>query len=417
MKKVTPYLALLIGCSWSFSQQSFIEQSLVINVEVPVRVFDGNLFVDTLGKDDFEVLEDGVPQKIEAVYLVKRATIERREESKKYLPETVRTFYLFFELTEYVPKMAEAIEDFVQNVLAPDDSLFVVTPLKTYQMKEQALALKSRAAIAAELLRLIEKDSQMGNSEFRSTLAELTNLAKAMSGAIRGSGERRAAARGVVQDQLTAGADGAEGMQLDEQIIYYSALLDKIDILRQIDQTKLADFARLLKKQEGQKSVFLFYQREYIPQIDPKLITEYMTYYQDNVYVYQALTNVYKSLDWQMSFDVEKIKQLYSDASTSIHFLFLATPRENIEGVYFEEWSSDVFAAFREMAEATGGFFESSANPAPIFHNALQAAENYYLLYYSPRKVEETERVFRKIEVRVKKGGYRVLHRTGYYIN
>jgi hypothetical protein len=70
------------------------------------------------------------------------------------------------------------------------------------------------------------------------------------------------------------------------------------------------------------------------------------------------------------------------------------------------------------MAEATGGFFDSSANPAPMFHNALQAAENYYLLYYSPRKVEETERRFRQIEVRVKKGGgYRVFHRSGYYIN
>jgi VWFA-related protein len=406
MKKGIFYLVLFIACSLGFSQQSFIEQSLVINVEVPVRVFEGNLFVDTLGKEDFEVLEDGVAQKIEAVYLVKRSTIERREESKKYLPDTARRFYLFFELTEYVPKMAKAIEDFVQNVLAADDTLFVVTPLKTYQMKEQALALKPRAAIAAELLRLIEKDTQTGNSEFRSTVAELTGLAKEISGLIRARPE------GVEVSRLEA-----ERRQLDEQIIYYSALLDKLDTLRQIDQAKLAEFARLLKKEEGQKSVFLFYQREYIPQVDPKLITEYMTYYQDNVYVYQTLTNVSKFRERQESFDVEKIKQLYSDASTSIHFLFLATPQEKVEGVFLEEWSGDVFAAFREMAEATGGFFDSSANPAPMFHNALQAAENYYLLYYSPRKVEETERAFRKIEVRVKKGGYRVLHRSGYFIN
>jgi len=406
MKKGIFYLVLFIACSLGFSQQSFIEQSLVINVEVPVRVFEGNLFVDTLGKEDFEVLEDGVAQKIEAVYLVRRSTIERREESKKYLPDTARRFYLFFELTEYVPKMAEAIDDFVQNVLAADDTLFVVTPLKTYQMKEQALALKPRATIAAELLRLIEKDTQTGNSEFRSTVAELTGLAKEISGLIRARPE------GVEVSRLEA-----ERRQLDEQIIYYSALLDKLDTLRQIDQAKLAEFARLLKKEEGQKSVFLFYQREYIPQVDPKLITEYMTYYQDNVYVYQTLTNVSKFRERQESFDVEKIKQLYSDASTSIHFLFLATPQEKVEGVFLEEWSGDVFAAFREMAEATGGFFDSSANPAPMFHNALQAAENYYLLYYSPRKIEETERAFRKIEVRVKKGGYRVLHRSGYYIN
>lgn len=407
MNKGIVYLAILVACPLGFSQQSFIEQSLVINVEVPVRVFDGNVFVDTLGKDDFEVLEDGVSQKIEAVYLVRRATIERREEGKKYLPDTARRFYLFFELTEYVPKMAEAIEDFVQNVLAPDDTLFIVTPLKTYQMKEQALALKSRAAIAGELLRLIEKDTQAGNSEFRSTIAEMTTLAKEISGGILADGRRH----------VSPDDPRAETKYLVEQLILYSALLDKVHTLRQINQAKLADFARFLKKEEGQKAVFLFYQREYVPQIDPKLVAEYMNYYQDNVYVYQALTDVYKSVDRQVSFDVAKIKQLYSDASTSIHFLFLATPRESIEGVYLEEWSGDVFASFREMAEATGGFFDSSANPAPMFHNALRAAENYYLLYYSPRKVEETERVFRKIEVRVKKAGYRVLHRSGYYIN
>jgi VWFA-related protein len=399
-------LALFIVCSGGFSQQSFVEQSLVINVEVPVRVFDGNLFVDTLGKDDFEVLEDGVPQKIEAVYLVKKAAIERREVSKEYLPETARKFYLFFELTDYIPKMAEAVQDFVQNVLATDDTLIVVTPLKTYQMEEQALAIKSREAIADELLRLIEKDTPTGNSELRSTVAELTDLAKAIFEVMR---ERPA---GVAGNRLDS-----ERKLLAEQLIQYSALLDRLDTLRHVDQSRLADFARFLKEQEGQKSVFLFYQREYTPQIDPKLITEYLTYSQEDPYLYQILTNVSKFRDRPSSVDIEKIIRLYSDASTCIHFLFLATPRANIEGVYLEEWSGDVFAAFREMAEATGGFYDSSANPAPLFHNALRAAENYYLLYYSPRKVEETERRFRNIEVRVKKRSYRVLHRSGYFIN
>jgi VWFA-related protein len=410
-------LVLWIAWSLGFPQQSFVEQSLVINVEVPVRVFAGNVFVDNLGRDDFEVLEDGVPQKIESVYLVKKSAIQRSEEGKKYLPETVRRFYLFFELSEYIPKMVEAIEDFVQNILAPDDIVFVVTPQKTYQMKEQALALKSRKEIASELLRLIEKDSLTGNSEFRSTLADLTAVAKAISGTMRAGATVRNPMGKVVQDQLPAGTSDVEGMQLEEQILYYSTLLEKMDSLRQIRQTQFADFARLLKKEEGQKAVFLFYQREYIPLIDPKLLSQFLSYYQDSPYVYQALTNADKFRERQIPFDIEKIKQLYSDASTSIHFLYLSIPPEKIEGVSLEEWSEDVFSAFREMAEATGGFFDSSANPAPIFHDALQAAENYYLLYYTPRKIEETERAFRTIEVKVKKGDYRVLHRSGYYIN
>ncbi|GAH52592.1 unnamed protein product [marine sediment metagenome] len=62
-----------------FSQEVY-EQVFVINIEVPIRVFKSGAFVDNLTLDDFEVYEDGKLQKIEAVYLVKKRTIERREE-------------------------------------------------------------------------------------------------------------------------------------------------------------------------------------------------------------------------------------------------------------------------------------------------------------------------------------------------
>ena len=48
----------------------------------PVRVFEGDEFVDNLTIDDFEVLEDGILQRTEAVYLIKKRTVERREEKK-----------------------------------------------------------------------------------------------------------------------------------------------------------------------------------------------------------------------------------------------------------------------------------------------------------------------------------------------
>jgi phage-related protein len=68
------------------------------------------------------------------------------------------------------------------------------------------------------------------------------------------------------------------------------------------------------------------------------------------------------------------------------------------------------------MARATGGIFESSADPASMFRNALEAAENYYLLYYSPKNMEDTGNNFRHIEVRMKKPGYRILYRSGYFL-
>ena len=72
----------------------------VLNVEVPVRVFSGDAFIENLTLNDFEVLEDGITQRIEAVYLIKRAAVERKEEAKRFAPDLSRHFYLFFVLYE-----------------------------------------------------------------------------------------------------------------------------------------------------------------------------------------------------------------------------------------------------------------------------------------------------------------------------
>jgi len=51
-------LALLAGAAaWGSGQ--IRHQVAVVNIAVPVRVFNGSKFVETLGLDDFEVREDG----------------------------------------------------------------------------------------------------------------------------------------------------------------------------------------------------------------------------------------------------------------------------------------------------------------------------------------------------------------------
>jgi hypothetical protein len=117
-----------------------------------------------------------------------------------------------------------------------------------------------------------------------------------------------------------------------------------------------------------------------------------------------------------INFDVNLVKQVYADSSISIHFLFLTPAVQHVQGVYFQERSEDIFGAFWEMAAATGGFADSSANPVSSFKRAFDVSENYYLLYYSPQNYPKDGQ-FKQIKVTVKDKEYRVIHRMGYYSN
>ena len=417
MKKPILLIGIFILTLGLFSQQIFQEHSLVVNIEVPVRVFSGGKFIENLTIKDFEVFEDGKSQKIEAVYLIKKKTIARKEEKKKFEPQTSRNFYLFFQLTDYSPRIQEALQYFVENVLVPGDKLVVVTSMKTYKMKEIALEVKSREEIVKELRGLIRKDAMMGSSEYRSSLDELAKVARELAGTIAGlSGgdpDRIKVQDGNVSPEY-GGMDAITKIEVLLQV--YAATLERLEQSRYIDQYRLLDFAKYLKEKEGQKYVFLFYQREFIPQIEQSLLAQSIGVFQEHQHITHGLSSLMSWYRRDIPFDIDRVNQAYADSSASIHFMFFTKPAEPIPLVQFIEHSEDIFTAFREMAIATGGTTESSSNPGFLFKQAVESSENYYLLYYAPESYISDGK-FRKIKVRVIGKNYKVMHRAGYFAN
>lgn len=418
MKRYAVGVLFFLFLSSLLAQQTLIENSIVINVEVPVRVFKEGKFVDNLSLDDFEVYEDGIAQRIEAVYLVKKDIVERRDERKKFKPETERTFFLFFEVSEYDPRLGEAVDYFARDILLPGDSLIAVTPIKTYRLKDRGLERKSREAIAEELKSLIRKDSIAGGSAYRSAVKDLTDFTKFVSAALASEAGLENDATIKLDGQGAGLFNGLEEMGIDVMLDFYSGYVKKLNVLRQVEELKLMDFAKYLKLRKGQNYVFLFYQREYIPQIDPKIWTQVSTSVQNaegtNLSLYMA--EIMDFFNQDQSINIERVKRAYADASTSVHFLYITRPAPNIPGVYFAERSNDVFAPFSEMARASGGFMDSSSNPEYLLRRAVEESENYYLLYYAPKDYAG-DGEFKTIDVKIRGKGFRTVHRMGYYSN
>jgi len=392
VKKSGAFLLTLLGAAWGFAQ---IQHNVaVVNISVPVRVYDGSKFVDSLGLDDFEVREDGQIQSIEAVYLVRGGAVRRQEGAPGSPgPETRRNFVLLFQISEYMPEIDKAVDLFFESVCRPGDEVDIVTPQRT-------LRLRSRIDTPEKVRR--------ARTEIKS---KLRSDVLVLSGAYRS-----------VMDAMLAdlGAGDPEAAEVD--LNRYRTDLERFEALRTIDPERMAAFATDLKARQGSKHAFLFYQRERVPQFDDRKLIDALNS-SDPEMAMKAM-ELMAAYNHDADIDRESIQRTFSDASADVHFLYITRNRRNLQldvenqaaldGIRMAESSAAIYRVFKEIAAATGGTSAASANPATLLRRAAEASQQYYLIYYRPQDNRPDGR-FRKIEVMVKRGGLRVSHREGYF--
>jgi hypothetical protein len=404
-------LLLALVCATLLPAQDIQHERTAVNVEIPIRVFKGDAFVDDLTISDFEVYEDGKLQSLEAVYLVRKTVIERREETTPFSPDTNRHFYLFFEMSEYDPRLRKALNYFVDEVVLPGDELTIVTPMKTYRMRSELFSDAGRDKVFEQLLGILRRDILVGSTEYRGALEDLQALALSMVGAVGLSSTNSQSP--MAGDMFGAGSVYDINTSVEEQLQMYSSCLSRLEAMRQVDLAQVSAFADRLRGQSGRKEVFLFYQREFMPKLDPMVLTACQTVFNDRPDIVQTVSGLFEFFRRETPLDVDPIRKAYADSGAAVHFLFLTRPAPKVPGVTMEEQSEDIFAPFREMSRATGGYIASTANLDAAMRNAVAAAENYYLLYYTPKGYTADGR-FRNIQVKVKNGAYRLSHRLGY---
>lgn len=385
-KKIILCTAIMSAALFIFAQQ-ITHEAVVVNIEVQVRVFRGSRFIDDLTKNDFLIYEDGKPQEIDAVYLIKKTKIEREDTEMKpevarqtFAPDTSRNIVLNFDMKDYLPKIDEALDQFIGNFLSPEDTLIVMTPVKTYNFKKEALALVPKEEIAERLKEIVRKDIQLGSREYKALMRDYMRLYRSE-------------------------------MEGDLKIYMMQDKIRELQNNRYLSEKRIEGFADYLENMAGQKFVFFFYQNENIP--IPPFRVEDPKYFE---FIGEIMNFV--------TFDPEKIKRTFSDSSISLHFLYVTRTRSSLRDIEsrgssdmtMQDLSSNMFGILNGIAKATGGVTESSANVASMFKRASDATENYYLLYYTPKDYTMDGK-FKTIEVKVKGKNYRITHRQGYFAN
>jgi hypothetical protein len=373
-------------------------------VEVKVHVSAGGNFLDDLKLADFVLLEDGRPQTLGSLALVKGGSVVRQEGSEAAAPRIPRSYTLLVQAVDWDPKLEEAVDHLFGSVLKPGDALTLVTPFKPYQLQKDALTLKSKAELSKAMQATLRKDIVRGGGEYRQIISELKRLTNGIGGSTT-----------TFDEDLESDISTETGsMGLEMQIDRYRQDLKKLEGMRLVDESKLLAFAGSLKAAAGQKTVFLFYQREYRPEINSATMNALMSLYQDNPDILGNLMDLFQFYKHERTFDGTLVKRAFADAGIDFHFIFMEKKNQRVFGATMREQSEDTFPVFVEIAQATGGTVDSTSNPAAGFKLAAATSSDYYILSYVPENGGR-DGAFRTFALKVARDAAQVSHPLGYY--
>ncbi|MCJ7679895.1 MAG: VWA domain-containing protein, partial [Candidatus Aminicenantes bacterium] len=266
------------------------------------------------------------------------------------------------------------------------------------------LKSRPREVIAKDLVDIIRKDTSIGSSNYKNQMRELKRLIRGIQSSGTGMGRTLA---GEETDSTNS------SFSIEFLLPRYKETMEKMENLRMVEEKRFLQFAEALKKIEGEKTVFLFYQREYRPEINQNYLSTLMSMVQDQPNVLSDLQDIF-SYHRDISIDGKKLQQAFSDAFIHFNFIFMNSEPENITGISMIEQSEDIFRAFSDVSKATGGMTDNSQNPIAGMKNAAALTDQYYLLYYSPSNYTN-DGEFKSIQIKIKDKSYKVYHRQGYF--
>lgn len=379
-----------------FGQERLKEDVTVIAVEVPVRVLSKGKSVRNLSKEDFEIYENGLRQKITAFEVVSRKISLTNEIPSEDLetPPRKRLFVVIFNIFDYSESVGEGIDYFFENVFRPGDKIIIITEDMLFNINIE----KSPSDIILDLKETLKRYKRISSIEIRKSYHKLWIEAGKLLFILRSS------SREDRYPYILNFYDGYLRIWEDYKRRY---IYPDIDLYKSI--------IRRIKQIEGEKWALCFLQRELFPKLagDGPLSTEIRNITEGRGGLYARLIqnkqrDLQRSFDYPATFPTELLKNIFMEANITFHLILLKSLKviadENFE---LREVAQDYEDCFKQISSSTGGYTTFSNKISEAIKEASEIEDFHYLLVYTPDNLE-TEK--REIEVKVKRRGVKIIH-------
>lgn len=388
-------VVLLLGSSVMLISQEKLEtireQVDVVNIEVPIRVFDRGKPVMNLTREDFKIYEAKEEQTINGFYIIKRKI---KVPAGKSLPS--RYFALVFNINEYSQQLRDGVDYLFKNMLRQNDQLMILSSQKTLFFAD----LFDKDNARSKIDRLLKEQSKASRIRTEDTLNKLKNIT-------------------------------IPGIEADERAfnymkVYFDIWQDYKKKYLQPNIDRYYNFAQKLKKIQREKWVINFFQAETFPhlgrdqkeKIDKIINTMNLISGKHASYsnlLHRLITRLEKELNAAKDFPAEGVGQLFYGVGATFHSIIIPTIRpvtfqfsDGFEQRSFEEKhvSTDFENTLRQITKKTGGTLIFSKNLQAALSTIEEKEDICYYLTYVPKDPKEVG----KITVKVNRKGHDIVY-------
>jgi len=356
----------------------------IVNVEVPVRVFDGDRPVPDLKKEDFLLTEGDEVQKINGFFIDQRLlnTGSEPKAGESALPP--RHFTLIMRLTQMNDNLKTGMSTFARSVLHPGDRV--------------EIWINDRALLTHVFRALAEFETWLFTS-----LKPYVSDAKHELDAIVRKIESRIQQYNVRKMQGDISAP--------DTLLFLEEYLGSFRQYKQQyltpDLSMYYRYAARLQRIQNSKWVLSFYQYHLFPKlkIGGPLLRELETMVhvltmgrsEDAAYarmISSLMQRLYIEFNSSADASSDVIAKIFYKVNASFHAVFIPTFQDTLlENIELKAINSEMENSLQHLIHLTGGSLQNTGNITSAIESIARKEDILYLLTYAPANPEQRGRI------------------------